>query len=162
MPTPVPVHCHLQTSPQPFWCSTLYSPADHPRAVPEQVTNGMQTQSAPSSLADEQVSEQINQQQSATQQLQQRLVNSSRAMQDCEEVLTASPWERKCAKRRMEALQALGFSSAAYQVAPCCLALLEGRGLSAPFTVTRSGYGHACKSGLLLPSSGIVGSCQPP
>ena len=112
----------------------------------------MQTQSAPSSLADEQVSEQINRQQPATQQaasqLQQRLVNSSRAMQDCEEVLTASPWERKCAKRRMEALQALGFSSAAYQVAPCCLALLEGRGLSAPFTVTHSGYGHACKSGL--------------
>ena len=43
--------------------------------------------------------------------------SSSRAVQDCEEVLAASPWERKCAKRRMEALQALGFSSAAYQVA---------------------------------------------
>ena len=51
-------------------------------------------------------------------------------MQDCEEVLAGSPWERKCALRRMEALQALGFSSAAYQVLDwsakslCCTTLL--------------------------------------
>ena len=41
---------------------------------------------------------------------------SSKCEQDCEEVLAAKPWERKCAKRRMDALHALGFSAAAYQV----------------------------------------------
>ena len=39
-------------------------------------------------------------------------------MQDCEEALKLKSRHQKCAKRRVDALHALGYSRAAYQASP--------------------------------------------